>query len=112
MSQKLPENGFTLVEDLSEFDESFIKRYNEKSKEGFFLVLDDQYPEEVHELHNNLLFFPERMNTEKVEQLVANLHNKKKYVIHIRKLKQALNHELVLKKLHRVIKVNQSLIKA
>ena len=38
------------------------------------------------------------MKTEKVEKLVANLHDKPEYVIHIRKLKQALNHGLVLKK--------------
>ena len=38
------------------------------------------------------------MNTEKVEKLFANLQNKNEYVIHIRNLKQALNHRLVLKK--------------
>ena len=37
----------------------------------------------------------------------ANLHKKNEYVIHIRNLKQALNHEMVLKKLHRVIKFNE-----
>ena len=44
------------------------------------------------------------MKIEKVEKLVANLHDKTEYVIHIRNLKQALNHGLVLKKVHRVIK--------
>ena len=38
------------------------------------------------------------MKIEKVEKLVANLHDKTEYVIHIRNLKQALNHGLVLKK--------------
>ena len=38
------------------------------------------------------------MKIEKVEMLVANLHDKIEYVIHIRNLKQALNHGLVLKK--------------
>ena len=47
------------------------------------------------------------MKIEKVEKLIANLHNKKIYLIHIRNLKQALNHGLVLKKVHRVIKFNQ-----
>ena len=36
------------------------------------------------------------MKIEKVEKLVANLHNKKEYVLHIRNLKQALNHGLLL----------------
>ena len=47
------------------------------------------------------------MKTEKVEKLVTNLHDKTEYVIHIRNLKQALNHGLILKKVHRVIKFNQ-----
>ena len=48
------------------------------------------------------------MNIEKFEKLVANLHNKTEYVIHIRNLKQALNHGLVFRKFHRVIKFNQN----
>ena len=55
-------------------------------------------------LHNDLSFLPERMKIEKVEKLVANLYNKTDYVIHIINLRQTLNHELVLKKLRRVIK--------
>ena len=47
------------------------------------------------------------MKIEKVEKLVANLHDKNEYVIHIRNLKQALNHGSVLKKLHRIIKFKQ-----
>ena len=48
------------------------------------------------------------MKTDKVGKLRANFQNKKEYFIHIRKLKQALNHELVLKKVHRIIKFNQN----
>ena len=48
------------------------------------------------------------MKIEKAEKLVANLHDKTEYVIHIRNLKQALNHKLVLKNVHRVIKFNQN----
>ena len=46
------------------------------------------------------------MKIGKVEKLVANLHNKQEYVIHIRNLKQALNHGLVLQKVNKVIKLN------
>ena len=53
-------------------------------------------------------FLPERMKIEKVEKLVATLHEKTEYVIHIRNLKQALSHGLALKKAHRVIKINQN----
>ena len=51
---------------------------------------------------------PERMKLEKVEKLVANLHDKTECVIHIRNLMQASNHGLILKKVHRVIKFNQN----
>ena len=59
------------------------------------------------ELHNDLLFLPERMKLEKVEKIVANLHNKAEYVIHMKNLKQALNYWLVFEKIYRVIKFNQ-----
>ena len=48
------------------------------------------------------------MKIEKVEKLIANLHDKIKYVIDIRNSKRKLNHRLVLKKAHRVIRFNQS----
>ena len=48
------------------------------------------------------------MKIEKVKNLVANLHDKVEYVIHIRNLKQGLNHELVLKNLYKGIKFNQN----
>ena len=48
------------------------------------------------------------MKTEKVEKLIANLNDKTEYVIHIKNLKQALNHRLVLKNVHRAIKFNQN----
>ena len=48
------------------------------------------------------------MKIEKVGKLVANLHDKTEYVIHIRNYKQTLNHELVLKGVHKVIKFNQN----
>ena len=47
------------------------------------------------------------MELGKVKKVVTNLHDKSKYVIHIRNLKQALNHGLVLNKLLRVIEFNK-----
>ena len=63
--------------------------------------------EKLHDLHNDLPFLPERMKIEKLEKLLVNLHEKREKVIHIRNLKQPLNHGLVLKKVHRVTKLNQ-----
>ena len=47
------------------------------------------------------------MKIEKVEKHLANLHDKKEYFTYKRNLQQALNHELILKKVHRVIKFHQ-----
>ena len=47
------------------------------------------------------------MELGKVKKVVTNLHDKNKYVIHIRNLKQALSHGLVLNKLLRVIEFNK-----
>ena len=47
------------------------------------------------------------MKLEKFDKLVTNLHDKTEFVIHIRNLKQVLNHGLILKKVHRLIKFNQ-----
>ena len=107
MLQMLPVDKFEWIKDTFQFNEAFIKSYNEESDEGYFLEVNIQYPEKLHELRNDLPFLPEIMKTEKVEKLVINLHDKTEYVIHIRNLKQALNHGLVLKKVHRVIKFNQ-----
>ena len=95
MLQKLPVNKFECIEDISKFNEDFIKGYNEESDEGYFLEVDVQYPEKLHELHNDLPILLERKKIEKVKNLVTNLHDKAEYVIHIRNLKQALNHGLV-----------------
>ena len=112
MSQKLSVNKFEQIEETSQFNEDFKKNYNEENDEGYFLEVDVQYPEKLHELQNNLPFLPERKKIKKVKKLVTNLYDndlydKNEYVIHIRNLKQALNHGLILKKVHRVIKFNQ-----
>ena len=62
----------------------------------------------LHAPRYDLSFLPERIKIGKVGKLVANLHDKTEYVIRIRNLKQALNHRLTLKNIHRVIKSNQS----
>ena len=49
----------------------------------------------------------ESKKVNKVEKLICDIEDKKKYVIHIRALKQALNNELRLKKVHRIIQFKQ-----
>ena len=106
MSQNRSVNNFEWIEDTSQFND-FTKHYNEESDDGYFLEVDVQYTEKLHELHNNLPFLTEIMRIQKVEKSVTNLYNKSEYVIHMRNLKQTLNHGLVLKKVYRVIGFNQ-----
>ena len=107
MSEKLPVNGFKWVNDLSRFNQDFIENSSENSDIGYFLEVDVEYPKKLFSSHKDLPFLPERKKLEKVEKLVCSIEDKEKYVIHIRALKQALNHGLVLKDVHRVIKFNQ-----
>ena len=107
MSQKLPVNGFKWEDDLSKFNERFIKSYNDNSTKAYFLEVDVEYPKKLFGSHKDLPFLPEREKFEKVEKLICSIEDKEKYVIHIRALKQVLNHELILKRVHRAIQFNQ-----
>ena len=53
-------------------------------------------------------FYLKKMEIEKVEKLVTHIYDKNEYVIQIRNLKQVLNHGFILKKVHKVIKLNQN----
>ena len=98
MSQRLPVNKFEQFQNISKFNEDFTENYNEESNEGYFLEVDDHYPAKLLELHNDFPLLPERIKIEKFQQLVTDLHDKREYVIHIRNLKQVLNHGLILGK--------------
>ena len=102
MSKKLPVNGFKWT-DNDKITEEFIKNYNENNDKGYIFEVDVKYPKRLNELHSDLPFLSERMEVNKCKKLVCNLFNKKKYVAHINTLKQALNHGLKFKKIHRVI---------
>ena len=106
ISQTFPVNNFAWIKNTSQFNEDFIRNYNAERDEGYFLEVDIQYLEKLHELHNDLSFLPKRMKIENAEKLVPKLSAKTEYVIHIRNLNQALNHGLVLKEVQRVIKFN------
>ena len=107
MSQKLPVNGFKWVKNTSKIDEKFIKNYDEDSEKGYIFEVDVKYPRRLHDLYNDFPFLPKRMKIDKCKKLVCNLRNKKKYVVLIRSLKQALNYGLKLKRVHRTIEFIQ-----
>ena len=106
--KKLPVSDFKWVDDLSIFTEDFIKNYDEDSDKEYFFEVDVEYPRNLHMLHSDLPFLPERMKINKCTKLVCNVHDKEYiYPVHLLALKQALNHALKLKKVHRVIEFRQ-----
>ena len=69
---------------ISKIDKKFVKSYDKKnSGKGYILEVDVDYPSKLHRLHSDMPFLPERMKIDKTQKLVCNLHDKKKYVVHI-----------------------------
>ena len=61
ISQKLLANRLEWIEDTSQFNEDFVKNYNER----YFIGNDIQYLEKFHNLHNDLPFFNRKNETSK-----------------------------------------------
>ena len=89
MSQKLPVDGFKWIEedDISKFDEKFMKNYDENSDIGYVLEIDVEYLKSLHKLHSDLPFLPERIKINKCTKLVNTAQDKENYVVQIRALK-------------------------
>ena len=107
MCKKLPVDNFIWSDDLSVFTDNVIKNYNEISDYGNILEVDREYPKTLWGLHKDLQFLAERTKIGNVEKLVTSIEDKENYVIPISTLKQALDHGLILKKVHRVIEFKQ-----
>ena len=124
MSQYLPTGGF---EWLTE-EEVDLSKYNDKSEKGLILEVDLEYPEELHDLHNDYPLAPEKIKVTEgmlspycreiaekfelkvgmVEKLVPTLFNKERYVLHYHNLQLYMSLGLKLTKIHRALKFNQS----
>lgn len=109
MMQHLPKQGFEWS--TEEFDAAQILNIADDSDLGYIFEVDLEYPEELHDAHNDYSFCAENRtvpNTKNSRKLLLTLHDKLNYVIHYRALKQAIQHGLILKKIHRVLKFEQS----
>ena len=69
--------------------------------------MDLEYPEELHDLHNEYPLASEKIKVGNVEKLIPNLQNKEKYVLHHKNLKQYLELGLKLKKIHKGVKFTE-----
>ena len=109
MSEKLPTHGFKWLTS-GEMEKLFNNRVVQIwEKTPCILEVDLEYPENLHDLHNDYPFCPERIECKNgVEKLIPNLRNKTKYVIHYKNLIQCLKAGLKLKKIHRGIKFIES----
>ena len=126
------------ISDISPFisDKEFIKNYHENGETGYLLEVDVEYPKELASEHRDLPFLAETRYklikkfkhevTKEVEKahrrvykqfnithepenkLITTIQDKDKYVVNISTLKQALKHELKLKKVHIAISFYQS----
>ena len=94
MRHKLP------VKDFRWMSEDELKNWESKPR---VLEVDLEYPKELHDFHNEYPLAPERLQIDKVNKLVPNLYDKKKYVLHYENLKLYLRLGLRLTKIHRGI---------
>ncbi|XP_074109263.1 uncharacterized protein LOC141534021 [Cotesia typhae] len=106
MSMSLPKGKFEWVENVDNIDQFF----NNDESVGYILEIDLHYPEKLHDLHKDLPLCPEHFvpTGSKQQKLTTTLYDKSNYVIHYKNLKQCLDLGLVLKKIHRVLKFEQS----
>ena len=109
MSKKLPTHGFKWLTS-GEMEKLFNNRVVQVwEKTPCILEVDLEYPENLHDLHNDYPFCPERVECKNgVEKLIPNLRDKTKYVIHYKNLIQCLKAGMKLKKIHRGIKFIES----
>ena len=128
MSQYLPTGGFRWMTQ-KQIDKIDLAKYKEDSEKGFIAEVDLEYPEELHDLHNDYPLAPEKVkvtedmlsdyckkivkkygiSTGLVSKLIPTLGKKEKYVLHYRNLKLYTELGLKVTKIHRVLEFNQSL---
>ncbi|XP_072380708.1 uncharacterized protein [Diabrotica undecimpunctata] len=117
MSEALPIGGFKWIEDVTKFGVGNlpeghidIMSIQDDAKEGYFFQVDLEYPRELHDKHKDFPFAAEHRIPpgSKLPKLIPTLYPKTKYIMHYRNLKQALANGLILTKIHKVLKFNQS----
>jgi len=114
MSDYLPFGNFQWVSNPESFLENNCKQIldiSNTSPIGYVFEVDLEYPEELHDYFSDLPFCPIKAKpkpTSTTEKLLLTLHNKQKYIIHYRALKQCLEHGIKVTKIHRAISFSQS----
>ena len=127
MRQYLPISNFKWVKNIDKIKQKLMNIKNNSST-GYVLEVDLEYPQELHDIHNDYPLAPEKINIPKewlsdyclkianvhnittgtVKKLVPNLMNRNNYVIHYRNLQQYLDLRMKLKKIQRILKFKQN----
>ena len=127
MSQYLPTGGFRWLTE-KQINNIDLAKYHDNSRKGLILEVDLEYPQKLHDLHNDYPLGPEKIkvtndmladyskkiarkykiSTGLVHKLIPTLKNKQKYVLHYRNLQLYIDLGLKITKVHRVLKFNQS----
>ena len=127
MSQYLPTSNFKWMTD-KEISKINLAKYKADGKKGLILEVDLEYPRELHDMHNDFPVCPEKVKVSKnmlsvyckkiaekynisialVSKLIPTLRDKKEYILHYRNLQMYLDLGLKIKKVHRVLKFDQS----
>ena len=81
--------------------------FYDEGKKGCILEVDLEYPKKLHDAHNENPLAPEQLKVNKVDKLIPNLNDKKKYVVHHKTLRQYLDLGLKITKIHRGVKFNE-----
>ena len=125
MSEYLPYGGFEWLKNVDGFD---VNSIDKKSDIGYFLEVNLEYPDELHELHNDYPLAPEKLAVSSdmlskyckeiadkyeikfgdVKNLIPHLGSKSKYVLHYRNLQLYFSLRTKLTKIHKVLKFKQS----
>ena len=127
MSQYLPTGGFKWLKQ-NKIDNLDLGKYNEQSKKGLILEVDLEYPNELHDIHNDYPLAPEKVKVTEnmlsnyckkiadkynisiglVHKLIPTLSKKEKYVLHYKNLQLYIDLGLKVSKVHRVLEFDQS----
>ena len=106
MSQSLPHGDFKWIN----VDGFNVNTVNNSSQFWYILEVDLIYPKKLYDAHADLPFCPEPDSAPGSKQikLLATQKNKERYIIHYQSLKHALANGLILKKIHRILRFQQS----
>ena len=103
MSEYLPYGGFKWVKTTNEIIDKILNK-SDNSLHGYFVEVDSEYPENLHDFHKDYPMVPEKIKIKDeilspycvkikniksgdITKLTPNLMSKKNYVVHCRNLK-------------------------